>query len=815
MSNSSYQSEDTWKSLHSSDVRSLEEKFTKMKIKSNETLSNASDSISELSSPVSSVKSRKSTSSKSSTKSSPKMTRKIRTPPVKKLSPHRKAELKGKLETAKLANVMKLVCPDSGYCFSVSSEYSHYLNRLFANFADFSALASLTEQPQQYHLVNRGASGFVNEIYFVDKPHDYYAATILKSSVVHQDNRKSDSLMYEGLVGLYYINELCKKYPCFLETYGIYRYSDPDLKQKMMGHEKNKITPELMKKGLSPIILGIKNRVINRDGKNVKLKNLYNSSVMEEMTTHTENISLLVQHVKQAQTFHHFIRNLTKLAVANQAYNDDNTTNTLVYYFNCGLMTNLFQVYSILSHISDEYTHNDLHDSNVLLYSLENKFVKMTYHYPNGKVVEFYTNQIAKVIDYGRNYVGTDALNSKCLYDSICKYEREKGNPAKVVSRKKQKKLPEFNINIDSIKNSSLDSSSKSSDKSVEKYLGGGTTAASSDTVYYKCKPDKYGPGIKNGDDEKCGVEHGFGSFWNRILDPYESPFISIQHRNKSADLLLLCKLAQSLFISPTNLLAHTNVINKYITISLKNFLHQVLCLYEDERIENTAEIRYYMVEEMRKIILAYPQINTNNYITIFTTRSDIEKYVFGSKKKVIKFIETNYPELHSKVVDFYNRIPSFMLPIYEAHDTVLQRLIDLENLRYMENNEKDAGEKNRLFFEIQKLQVELSNAMHEYHRLYLNSPLGGGMYGIREYPDKYKSWYGMDYISNVDNAAAQIKKYITTYANCEDKSLKYFMKNMYVSGYGHVSQYEYVGELHVYLDGSGRQTHFEGVERV
>ena len=801
-SESSRLNENTWKTTQSNivdmdDIDLLAKSMEKMQLSPGKKNENSKETSRKrrATTPTKSP-SPKSRKSKTPSPQPKKPTTRRKRTPVKQLSPAKKEVLQKKLADAKLVNVMKLVCPDSGYCLSISSEYSQYINSLFHDFTDFSTLSST--EPHQYRLLSRGASGFVNELYFVDKSDQYSAATILKSSIIHQQNRKSDSLMYEGLVGLYYINELCKKYPCLLETYGVYRYTNNTLKRDLM--ENNKITPHALKNGMNPIILSVQNKVIQHDGKKIPLKNLYNSTVVKEMTTDTDNICVLVQHVKKAQTMREFIYKLTQIAISNISHDEPNITNTLIHYFNCGLMTNLYQVYSILAHISDNYTHNDLHDSNVLIYSLENKFIRMTYHYPNGKEVSFFTNHMAKIIDYGRNYVGTDNLNSKCLYDSICQYERERGIHAKLLARgNKKPMLPEFD--------------------SIENYLGGEHTDKENPESphsikdhSYTCEPNKYESHIKNGDDERCGAEHGFHSFWQRILDPKIEPYISMQRRNKSADLLLLSKIAQSLFTSPTKLLLHGDVINNYMKVSTKFFFHQVLSLYEDERIGNTEKIRYHIVEEMRNFIITNPAIKSN--ITHSTTRADVENYILGNKK-IMNYMKKTNEKLYNLVVDFYTNIPTYMTDIYSAHDNIYQKHIELEQLHIMERNEKNSNTKNQILMQIQIVQSELIQFMHNYHRIFLSTPLGETMYKIKEYDNNHKSWNGIPYISNVEKAAAQLEKYITTHSKCEKSSLDYFMKNLYVAANGYTTVYEYAGELHVYLDGSERQTHFDGVEEM
>jgi hypothetical protein len=83
----------------------------------------------------------------------------------------------------------------------------------------------------------------------------------------------------------------------------------------------------------------------------------------------------------------------------------------------------LFQIYSVLSQITDVFTHYDLHSSNVLLYLSEEKNVciEMRYHLPEGEIVVIHTNYIAKLIDYGRSFFyDGENMNSNKYHDMVC-----------------------------------------------------------------------------------------------------------------------------------------------------------------------------------------------------------------------------------------------------------------------------------------------------------------------------------------------------------------------------------------------------------
>ena len=78
-------------------------------------------------------------------------------------------------------------------------------------------------------------------------------------------------------------------------------------------------------------------------------------------------------------------------------------------------------MYAPLAVLSDEFTHYDLHTGNVLIYKVApNKYTKMIYHYPDNTKVEFNTDGIAKIIDYGRCYFKyNDTINSKKFIDIL------------------------------------------------------------------------------------------------------------------------------------------------------------------------------------------------------------------------------------------------------------------------------------------------------------------------------------------------------------------------------------------------------------
>jgi hypothetical protein len=104
--------------------------------------------------------------------------------------------------------------------------------------------------------------------------------------------------------------------------------------------------------------------------------------LIDEACTDQTNYAVLIQHLKGVNT----LANIIKAKSFMQ--------NDLVYI--------LFQLYMTLSTISNEFTHNDLHWSNVLLYEpVENSYIEYNYHIKK-KLITFKSKYIAKIIDYGR-----------------------------------------------------------------------------------------------------------------------------------------------------------------------------------------------------------------------------------------------------------------------------------------------------------------------------------------------------------------------------------------------------------------------------
>jgi hypothetical protein len=71
--------------------------------------------------------------------------------------------------------------------------------------------------------------------------------------------------------------------------------------------------------------------------------------------------------------------------------------------------------------LGDKYTHYDLHRENACVYKpyTGKNYILMRFH-SNGKVYEFPSEYIVKVIDYGRNYINNGPMTTEDVIDIIC-----------------------------------------------------------------------------------------------------------------------------------------------------------------------------------------------------------------------------------------------------------------------------------------------------------------------------------------------------------------------------------------------------------
>jgi len=267
-----------------------------------------------------------------------------------------------KTEGKRKALFLQSICSDSGVCLTFGKEKDKIMD--FFRFNDFTYATFPTKTIGEV-----SGNGFVKQIRYQREKYEAYA--VLKSA----KNVISDNLAYEYLVGKY-LNDKSKRFPVFLETYGLFTYKDSIERQKHL--TKHSLTSQLTP--LDP-----------NDIRNVCFK------------TSTECI--LIQHLKNVKTLHKM-----KLSLSFFIFESP-------YIF--------YHIYFALHHLRKEYTHYDLHTSNVLLFEpVKGKYLEYHYHLPNETIV-FHSKYIVKIIDYGRGFFpGAPEYYEKLMAVPECK----KGN---------------------------------------------------------------------------------------------------------------------------------------------------------------------------------------------------------------------------------------------------------------------------------------------------------------------------------------------------------------------------------------------------
>jgi len=262
---------------------------------------------------------------------------------------------------------LNAVCSDANVCIAFGKE-SNKIKRFFHHFRDFNYLTGPAKRMGKV-----SNNGFVKLLHY--ERAGYSANALLKSSA----KIDADNLYYEYLVGRY-INKQGIRFPCFVETYGAFRYLSPDVYVHMKDHVESGI--DQLKTGLIPL-----------HGFRLACKQ-------------PESCSILVQHINHAPT------------LAEKCHDAEFVRNDIVAF--------LFQVYMPLAQLKNEFTHYDLHLDNVLVYEpVKGSYIEYHYHMENDTVIRFKSAYIAKIIDYGRSFF-VDAENpdvtgsSKRIYTELC-----------------------------------------------------------------------------------------------------------------------------------------------------------------------------------------------------------------------------------------------------------------------------------------------------------------------------------------------------------------------------------------------------------
>ena len=389
-----------------------------------------------------------------------------------------------KLKSSKL--FLNIVCPKSGICTAFGNNTKE-LNIFFKGFNDFQYVKSAIKA-----IGAVSVNGFVKEIEY-DRD-GYKAHAILKSA----QNPDADNLVYEYLVGIKYINRILHKFPCFVETYGLYFYSS-DSKWTIM-------------KGTGPIHKSNLDHLI-----------LQNNIDYIKACRESKYAALLIQHIQKANGIDKMI-------------NMEFLKKELLYV--------LFIVYHALACISKTFTHYDLHDGNVLVYEpVPGKFIEYHYHNTDGTTTSFFSRYLPKIIDYGRSFYNNGKSNSRKIYDKICSVNECKPNCGENVGLAWLNPTPYFGISS-SIKNESHDLRLLNNLKIVFEEMMtiyGGARENIFVKTYNILKKIVYGVGISNVSDKGYGTDenltttdskiYNVNGAYNELKKAVESPDVITENK--------------------------------------------------------------------------------------------------------------------------------------------------------------------------------------------------------------------------------------------------------------------------------------------
>ena len=214
-------------------------------------------------------------------------------------------------------------------------------------------------------------NGFVKRITY--KVEDITTFAILKSA----KNEISDNLGYEFLVGKC-LNDLRYRFPCFLETYGLYSYKNKEVKLKCRRSDEISIHE-------------LKSYLLLKTGEDLR-----------DIVFNSKDAALLIEDIPHAITLFHAI------------------TTDFFEFAKTDLLCCIYQVYYALSLLCNNFTHYDLHVNNILLHTLPpNTYITFYYTLPDGNIVSFKCKYIVKIIDYGSCYVRTDEFDSNSIYNRV------------------------------------------------------------------------------------------------------------------------------------------------------------------------------------------------------------------------------------------------------------------------------------------------------------------------------------------------------------------------------------------------------------
>jgi hypothetical protein len=257
------------------------------------------------------------------------------------------------------ANFLKTVCSDSGVCITFGKEIAK-INEFFNLFHNFDYL-------RHRRVLKSGGNGTIIKLEYERQKYKSFA--ILKKTL----NASSDSLMYEYMVGRFFVNEVYKKFPSFLQTYG---FINSDSFNNLKHH-----------------------KVLNLDESNIDVG-------IRLSCMNPSKIMLLIENVSNPISLFYKLTHSYDFEINDFLENE--------------IFSVLFQVYYTLNVLKDSFTHYDLHSDNILLYEpIKDSYIEYHYHYQD-QIITFKSIYIVKIIDYGRCFIRNDVMDSNIIYDRLC-----------------------------------------------------------------------------------------------------------------------------------------------------------------------------------------------------------------------------------------------------------------------------------------------------------------------------------------------------------------------------------------------------------
>lgn len=248
----------------------------------------------------------------------------------------------------------------------------------FSNFKNFDLIQDKIEK------VSKGKNGITNNIIFskVIKENKEKINILLKTPI----SLDSDNNYYEYVNGLC-INKFKKYFPNFAYTFG-YGDINPIFIDEIEKEPYENIEPDFFRKNFTSF---------NDNDKEERIMGLININEGCKLNSQT---SILTENIPNSKTLYSYITNPEFIKPENINYN---------------IFCVLFQIYIALSSLSDEFTHYDLHEYNVLISEYEKPII-LNYKLRNGTDVTLCTKYIPVMIDYGRCYV--NCLNYRSIINS-------------------------------------------------------------------------------------------------------------------------------------------------------------------------------------------------------------------------------------------------------------------------------------------------------------------------------------------------------------------------------------------------------------